>query len=167
MQRAESVIQDYAASRGHEVQQLVVKPTLGNLLLWRSIYKYEQQFYVDAIRVGLFSESRLYEGNSIQVYQPEVDLQGLDKSSVVYQDVMRFMSFSDDYVALHTKYNNVLSDIRYSNQPTGLDPLWGIRFDKNKPEQHVEFSIYRNITRQNRERYFAMLLNDEYRKSVG
>jgi len=161
LQRAESVIQVYALSRGHDVEQLVVKPTLGNMLLWRSIYKYDQQFYVDAIRVGLFSESRLYEGDSIKVYEPDEDLQGLEKTSIVYQDVMRFMSFSDNYVALHTEHNNVLSDIRYSNQPTGLDPLWGIRIDKNRPEQHAKFSIYRNITRQNRERYVAMLLNED------
>ena len=164
LQRAESVIEDFVTARGHEVQQLVVKPTLGNLLLWRSIYKHEQRFYVDAIRVGLFAESRVYEGDSIKVYNSEVDLQGLSKASVLYQDVTRFMSFSDDYVALHTGYNNVLSDIRYSNQPTGLDPLWGVQIDINKPDQHAKFSIYRNISKQNRQRYFAMLLNDDVLK---
>ncbi|MCW9056553.1 MAG: metal-dependent hydrolase, partial [Gammaproteobacteria bacterium] len=158
LQRAESVIRDFASTRGHDVQQLVVKPTLGNLLLWRSIYQYEQRFYIDAIRVGLFSDSRLYEGASIQVFNPQVELQGIEKTSLLYQDIMRFMSFSDDYVAMHSSYNNVLSDIRYSNQPTGLDPLWGIQIDVSKPEQHAKFSIYRNISKQHRQNYFAMLL---------
>jgi len=164
LQRAESVIEDFAAIRGHEVQQLVVKPTLGNQLLWRSIYKYEQRFYIDAVRVGLFSESRVYEGRSIKVYNPQVELQGLSKTSVLYQDVTRFMSFSDDYVASHSGHDNVLSDIRYSNQPTGLDPLWGIQIDMDKPDQHAKFSIYRNISKQNRQRYFAMLMNDDVLK---
>lgn len=54
LQRAEAVATTLAASRGHTVEQLIVKPTLGNLVLWRSIYETDGKFYVDAIRVGLF-----------------------------------------------------------------------------------------------------------------
>ncbi|MDH5473188.1 MAG: metal-dependent hydrolase [Gammaproteobacteria bacterium] len=164
LQRAEAVIQTFASARGHELHQLVVKPTLGNLLLWRTIYQYEQRFYVDAVRVGLFSEPRVYQGDSIQAFNPETDLNMIQKTSVLYQDVIRFMSFSDNYVAVHKGQKNILADIRYSNYPTGLDPLWGIEIDNHQPEKHAKFSIYRNITRESRQRFYAMLLNDEVLK---
>ena len=167
LQRAESVIQDYLASRGHnDHQQLVVKPTLGNQLLWRTIYQYDGRFYVDAVRVGLFSEPRVYEGDSIPVFKPDTDLNDLQNDSVLYDDVIRFMSFSDDYVAMHPEHNNILADIRYSNHPTGLDPLWGIEIDLSKPDQHAKFSIYRNLTSESRQRFYAMLLNDEVLKKL-
>lgn len=159
LQRAESVIEDYAMQRGHTINQLVVKPTLANLLLWRSIYRHDGHFYVDAIRVGLFAEPRVYEGSSTRVFDLQNDMVGLAKASVLYKDIKRFVLFSDDYVAFHPDYNNVLGDIRYSNQPTGLDPLWGIEFTPAKPDEHARFSIYRNLTREHRQRFFDMILN--------
>ena len=161
-QRAGSVIEDLANTRGHvEIQQLVVKPTFANQLLLRSIYKYNDHFYIDAVRVGLFSEARIYQGDRIKAFNPVSDLASLPGDSVLHQDINRFISFSDDYVAFHPSDRTILADIRYSNYPTGLEPLWGIAINLQQPGQHARFSVYRNMSRENRQRYYSMLLGQD------
>jgi inner membrane protein len=156
LQRAESAIESLAASRGHDPQRLIAKPSFGNILLWRSIYEHEGRFYVDA--VWMANKPRLYEGSSIRKYQPGRDASGLAKDSVLYRDILRFKEFSADYIALHPQYPDVLTDIRYSIQPDGLPPLWGIEMDFSRPEQHARFRVYRSLTKTRRERFFAMLM---------
>ena len=52
-QRAEEAMRATAALRGHEAEKLTVKPTMGNLLLWRSIYRSGGVYHVDAVRAGM------------------------------------------------------------------------------------------------------------------
>src|SRR5690606_22592031 len=52
LQRAEAMADALITERGHIKERLLVKPTLANLVLWRSIYEYENRLYADAIRVG-------------------------------------------------------------------------------------------------------------------
>ena len=51
-----------AKNRGHDFSRMEVKPSIGNLLLWKSIYETEDKFYIDAIRVGweikIFNKSK-------------------------------------------------------------------------------------------------------------
>ena len=61
LQRAETFARELAEARGHSIERLVVKPTLGNLVLWRSIYQNADTFHIDAVRVGMASE-RVYAG---------------------------------------------------------------------------------------------------------
>ena len=68
-ERAAAVAADLAAERGHEVERGLVKPTLGNLVLWRSVYEAAGRFHVDAIRVGV-AGTRIYEGQSVAVLAP-------------------------------------------------------------------------------------------------
>jgi len=53
--RAEYVGKSIANFRGHESKNLTVKPSLGNLFLWKTIYEDNDFYYVDAVR--LFSKS--------------------------------------------------------------------------------------------------------------
>lgn len=158
LQRAESEIETLAASRGHTPARLLAKPGFGNILLWRAVYEHEGRIYVDAVRVGY--KPRLYEGGSIRKYQPVRDAGGLAQDSVLYRDILRFQEFSADYIALHPQYPNVLTDVRYSIEPDGLLPLWGIEMDFAQPEQHALFRVYRSLTKTRRERFFAMLMNE-------
>ena len=54
-ERAFLVANDLANSRGHTPERLTLKPSFGNLILWKSIYQYEENFHVDAIRTALSS----------------------------------------------------------------------------------------------------------------
>ena len=49
-ERALSAANELAYSRGHNPERLTLKPSFGNLILWKSIYQYKDRFYVDAIR---------------------------------------------------------------------------------------------------------------------
>jgi len=155
MERAETAIQQLALQRGHTPAELIAKPTFGNILLWRSIYQANGRLYVDAVQ--MLWQPKIYQGQSIVQYDIDRDNPELDKGSVLYQDMQRFNFFSDGYVAVHPDKPNVLADIRYSIQPDGLLPLWGIEFDPLRPQQHVKFSVYRNLTKANRQRFFSML----------
>lgn len=78
--RAEAAAHTLALICGHAVERLVVHPTLGNLLLWRSIYSAHGQYHVYAVRMGLLAPGRVYEGSSLPRFSP-ADLPGLKPGS--------------------------------------------------------------------------------------
>lgn len=157
LQRAETVAESLIATRGQQAEQLLVKPTLANLLLWRSIYEFEGKLYVDAIRVGLFSKPRIYPGESIEKFVLERDLSTLPPASVLAQDVARFSHFSAGLLAIRPEQPNVLVDVRYSNLPMTLAPLWGIEINPEQPDQHAKYMLYRDSSRATREKFITLL----------
>ncbi len=159
-QRAETVAESLIAERGHRAEQLLVKPTLANLVLWRSIYEFDGKFHVDAIRVGLFSEPRIYPGESVDKFVLERDLNGLTASSVLAQDIARFSHFSSGFLAIRPEQPNVLVDVRYSNLPTTLAPLWGIEINPQQPDQHAQYKLYRDSSSATREKFLKLLLGE-------
>ncbi|UJP05426.1 MAG: metal-dependent hydrolase [Nitrosomonas sp.] len=158
LQRAENVAQTLIADRGHRAETLLVKPTLGNLVLWRSIYQFEGRLYVDAVRVGLFSEPRIYPGESIAKFVFDRDMNGLPPTSVLAADIARFTRFSAGLVAILPQQPNVLIDVRYSNLPMTVTPLWGIEMNPAQPDQHAKYMLYRDSSRQTREQFITLLL---------
>ena len=60
---------ELAQSRGHSPERLTLKPSFGNLILWKSIYKYENKFYVDAIRT--VQSTTICPGESIEEFNYE------------------------------------------------------------------------------------------------
>ena len=159
-QRTMTMAETLAYERGHAIEQLMVKPTLGNLILWRSIYQTEDKFFVDAIRTGLFSEPRVYPGESIEKFVMERDLASLPASSVLAIDISRFTAFSAGLVAIQPEQPNVLIDVRYSNLPTTVSPLWAIEMDLSNPDQHAQYKLYRDSSKETREKFISLLLGN-------
>ncbi len=159
-QRAENVAESLIAERGHRAEQLLVKPTLANLVLWRAIYEFDGKFHVDAIRVGLFSEPRIYPGEAVDKFVLERDLNGLPDSSVLAQDISRFSHFSSGFLAIRPEQPHVLVDVRYSNLPTTLAPLWGIEINPQQPDQHAQYKLYRDSSSATREKFLKLLLGE-------
>ena len=159
MQRIEQMAKNLVESRGHQASRLVVKPTLGNLVLWRSIYIHEQRIFVDAIRAGLVGEPRIFEGTSIELFNLQRDLPELNSDSILYKDIQRFIRFSDGYVAYDKNRDQVLGDIRYSMLPVDVSPLWGIKMDTAQPDQHVKYQFFRQNNELIRSGFLNMLLN--------
>lgn len=155
--RAEAVAAELAESRGHAVERMEVKPTMGNLVLWRSIYESDDVFHVDAVRVGLFSDNRIYPGGSIERFVPE-RVDWIDADSVLARDIERFSRFSDGFIAPHPETPWMLGDVRYSMLPTGLVPLWGIQIDPAQQDRHVNFIPDRTVDAATRRAFLAMLL---------
>lgn len=158
LQRAEQVAQHLAEQRGHEPQQHIVKPTLANLLLWRSVYKHDGRIYVDAIRPGLTGQARIFAGESVEQFNVAQDLPGLDPASVLYQDIERFRRFSDNFIARHPQRRDVIGDVRYSMLPNSVQPLWGIVIDSQRPSMHADYQFFRENNERVRNTFWNMLL---------
>ncbi len=157
LQRAESIAETLAADRGHVIDELLVKPTLANLVLWRSIYESEGRLHVDAIRVGLFSESRVYEGDSVGKFVLERDMSELSERSILATDIKRFTKFSAGLVAIRPEQPDVLVDVRYANLPMNLSPLWGIEMDVTQPDQRAKYTLYRDASSETRQQFLKLL----------
>ena len=155
-QRAEDAIRATIAQRGDEAGKLTVKPTMGNLLLWRSIYRSGDTYHVDAVRVGL-GAGRVYPGTIAPAFNLSRDLPALSIASTLHRDILRFEFFSDGYLALHPEDTGLLGDVRYAMLPTSTRPLWGIRLDMRQPEAHAQFETSRRMSGEEIDRFMAML----------
>jgi inner membrane protein len=156
-QRAEEAIRATALLRGHATEKLTVKPTMGNLLLWRSIYRSGGIYYVDAVRVGAGGAGKIYPGTAVRAFDPRRDLPTLSTASVLYRDIGRFDFFSNGYLALHPEDPSLLGDVRYAMLPTSVRPLWGIRLDLRRAETHAPFEASRRMSRPEIEQFIGML----------
>ncbi len=148
---------DLAEQRNHDVQRIIVKPTLANLVLWRSVYQSNDRFYVDAIRVGLVS-NRIYAGEAIEKFKFERDLPQIDQASTLSNDVLRFSKLADGYVVPDPSRDKVLIDVRYSMLPNGVYPMWGIDLNTASVSEHAQFKVYRDRPENARDLFLAMLL---------
>ena len=160
-QRAEEAIRATALLRGHATEQLTIKPTMGNLLLWRSIYRSGGTYYIDAVRVGAGGAGKIYPGTAVRAFDARRDLPTLPTASVLYRDIQRFDFFSSGYLALHPEDPTLLGDVRYAMLPTSARPLWGIRLDLQHAETHAPFETSRRMPRQEIDRFIAMLRGAE------
>ncbi len=157
--RAESLAHMEAQQRGHFIERQIVKPTIGNLLLWRSVYESDGIYYVDAVRVGLPNKGKIFTGSIVQAFDINRDLPQVTGQMMLYHDIQRFELFSDGFLAWHPERPNVLGDVRYSMMPTSIRPLWGIELNLEAPNEHVTFITHRTISDTERKAFFAMLLN--------
>ena len=85
-----------AQSRGHSAQRITLKPSFGNLILWKSIYQHGDRFYVDAIRAG--RTLTWCRGDNIKIFDYQHHLSDLERSSQQSKDIERFRWFSQDYL---------------------------------------------------------------------
>jgi inner membrane protein len=158
--RAANIQSEIAKKRGHVIEKSIVKPTLGNIVLWRSVYLYQDQYYIDAIRVGLFND-RIYQGETVKSVSPDINFSFIDKDSQLYQDIMRFQSFSNNYIAIDPRDQSILGDIRYSMLPISANPLWGISINPNKADEHTPYLTMRIHNTKLRQQYIGMVLGED------
>ena len=156
--RAESLAVELSLSRGHTITKHIIKPTLANNVLWRSVYKHDGRIYVDAVRVGWFGDNTIYEGESVDVFAVSKDMPGLSPDTILYHDIERFIVFSDGFVALDPEKGNVLGDMRYSLLPMSTKPLWGITLSNGK-DKHAEYNSFHGMDESVREIFLNMLFN--------
>lgn len=139
-----NVGKELAEQRGHNVTRIKAKPSFGNLILWKTIYESDDQFYVDATNL-LFN--RIIPGESIKKLNLEEDFQWLKEESQQYKDVERFKWFSNDFLAVNPQNKNQIIDIRYSGIPNEIGGLWGVQLNPNKHnKEHVEFVSMRSAS---------------------
>lgn len=156
-ERAYQVAQEWVINRGHNPNHLSVKPSFGNLILWKSIYEEKGRFYIDGVRVGF--DSKVYPGESIPKLMISRDLPWLKNQSRQLLDLERFRWFSMDYLAYFPNRGSFVGDIRYSLLPNQIEPLWGVLLDEFKPNTHVQFLENRGRpSKEVWEKFLSMLL---------
>jgi inner membrane protein len=139
-----NVGKEIAEQRGHTITRIKAKPSFGNLILWKTIYETDNQFYVDATNL-LFN--KIIPGESIKKLNQEEDFPWLKEESQQYKDVERFKWFSNDFLAVDPQNKNQIIDIRYSGIPNEIGGLWGVQLNPNKHNQeHVEFVSMRSAS---------------------
>ena len=154
-ERVLSAAMELADSRGHNSERLTLKPSFGNLILWKSIYQHEETFYVDAIRT--VQSSTWCSGESIEIFDYQNHLPGLDKDSQQAKDIERFRWFSQDYLG-YDEENELVSDIRYSMIPNQIKPMWGLVIDDQRGKnEHAIWWTSRSLDKSQRDLFSEML----------
>lgn len=159
--QAEKMAYAIASVQGHTVTRLVVKPTMGNVFLWRVLYQHKDRFYFHALHIPPFATPRYRQGENLPVWTPDKIPPGIDKKHVIYQDMLRFQTFSDGYMVEHPQLANALGDARYALLPHRGLPLWGIVWDVGQPDQHVTFENWRPMTPQVMQTFIALLTGSD------
>jgi inner membrane protein len=157
-ERAENQVARLAAERGHRVERIVVKPSFGNILLWRSLYVSEGAIHVDALRLPAWGEARIYRGERARLLDIEQDFSWAVPGSRARVELERFAFFSDGLLVAHPRDPALIGDARYAMLPDSLRPLWGIRFEDADPGSRADWVTDRQMTSAERERFIDMLL---------
>jgi len=135
--RALDLGQAIALSRGHSANLLSVKPSFGNLLLWKVIYEYNDYYYVDALRLTF--NPQFCPGQKVEKLNLSKHIPDLKKDSQQARDIERFREFSAGYISYNPE-KKIIIDTRYSLLPNEISPLWAIIINSTKKNsEHVEW----------------------------
>jgi inner membrane protein len=154
-QRALAAAEQLAESRGLAPSRVEVKPTIGNLLLWRAMTVTDGVIHVDAIRAG--SRTRIYTGETGRFADPAA-MAWPPAGSTARDDVERFAYFSDALLVHHPDEPSLLGDARYAMLPTSTRPIWSIRIAPDRADARTELIVDRSMTPQQRRCFVDMLL---------
>lgn len=125
-QRALDAQRRLAALRGDSMTRAAVFPTVGNTVVWRSIYESDGSLHMDRLRVPWLREASYAPSDSVPLARPEHP----DER----RDFERFAWFSDGWVARAPSDPAIIGDARYSLRASRYDPVWGIRFRGGRTE---------------------------------
>ncbi len=155
-ERGKTALGELAQQRGHVAEEIVVKPTIGNQILWRGNYTYDGKVFTEGIRTGLFSGVKIYEGESAELVDLNEEF-GKYEGTTLYNDLQRFERLSEGFLIRHPDKPEVVGDARYSMLPTSLVPLWGVQTDTTDTETHLPFLYFRDAGEEVRNEFLEML----------
>ena len=154
-ERTLSTAIELAHSRGHNAERMTLKPSFGNLILWKSIYQHEEKFYVDAIRT--VRSSTWCSGENIRLFDYQQHLPDLDEDSQQKKDIERFRWFSQDYLGFDEE-KNLVTDVRYSMIPNQITPMWGLVIDDQQDvNEHAIWWTSRSLEQSQLDLFKEML----------
>lgn len=160
-QEATAFATQLAAGRGHEPEGLLLRPSFANTLLWRSTYRHQGHWYIDAVRPGVLAEPAVYRGTTVAVFDRDRDLPDIPDDSRLGRDIHRLERLADGYLTWLSRdpvsAKGRLGDIRFSSVPTGGFPMWGLEFNPTQPEAAPEWFVDRNLTPEMRQRFLRQL----------
>ena len=128
-ERASAAQQRLAGLRGESIVRGAVFPTVGNTIVWRSIYLANGVFRMDRLRVPWVGDASYAVGDSV----PPAGFDGAANARM-RRDLERFAWFSDGWIARAPADPTIIGDARYSLRATRYEPVWGIRFQDGRTE---------------------------------
>ncbi|MBS3917128.1 MAG: metal-dependent hydrolase [Sulfuritalea sp.] len=133
-ERAEDALWHIAQARGHAVDRAELFPTVGNPLVWRTLYRSGDTLHADRVRMPFSGDPQWRQGARMAQIE-ERDLTAAERADPrVCRDFHRFRYFSAGWLARAPRDARVIADARYSLQTDVFEPIWGVRF---KPAQPV------------------------------
>lgn len=139
-ERAMDVQEKIARSRGDTRWRGEVFPTVGNTLVWRSIYESGGTLRLDRIRVPWFGAGSATPVTTV----PHIT--AIEANARGQRDFARLAWFSNGWIAASPTDPTLLGDARYSLRSDGYEPVWGIRFAGGRTEW-VDRSRQRRLSR--------------------
>ena len=131
--KAEDALRQIAAGRGHAVDRAEIFPTVGNPLVWRTLYRSGDTLHADRVRVPLSGDAQWKQGPRMAHMDEHhlTDAEGADPR--VRRDFHRFRYFSAGWVTRAPRDAGVVADARYSLATDDFEPIWGVRFKPPPP----------------------------------
>ena len=159
-QRVGAAAVELAQARGHQATQLSVKPSMANLVLWRSLYVHDGRVQVDAFHLGL--NVRHYPGTSAVLLDSAGAQRVAAGDAKRLRDIERFRLFSDGFLVLDPAHPGFVGDARYAMQPTAIAPIWGLEW--RGAGAATEFVSRHDFSPAMRREFFAMLQGRDIQK---
>ena len=135
-----------ATSPMKPIDRRELKPSFGNVVVWRVLLQAGQECHVMAVRCPLFGEPVVLPGTSQPMFATaEAAILALQvpAGSRQAKDIQRFHDFSAGWIGQLPSDAMILGDLRYSSLPTEIRPLWGIQVNPAEPESHVAMRHFR------------------------
>jgi inner membrane protein len=132
-----------AAERGHEIApgRGRAMPTLGNLIVWRSVYEADGRLWADAVRVPPAGAVQARRGTSIARFTARDIPAPLARDERVRRVFAATEAFATGFVARVPAPGSApdsgaitLGDVRYSFETAGFAPIWGLLIDPSGPD---------------------------------
>ncbi|GEM74975.1 metal-dependent hydrolase [Vibrio sagamiensis] len=159
-ERAEEAISELAKQRKHTFVRLEAKPSFANLLVWKIVYETQENYHVDAVRLGQFG--KIYPGTSISKLNIKEAFPWLKASSQQAKDIERFHWFSNGFIAQDPLNKLRIIDIRYSIVPNQIKALWGITLLPTlKEDLHIRYLTQREVSPESNQAFFDMLVGND------
>lgn len=146
-ERALEVQSRIAAARGHRIDRAEMFPTVGNQLLWRSVYQSGEILYTDRLRIVGADATRWKEGSTVDLLlEDDLSPQARDDERV-RRDFARFSYFSAGWTARASADPSIIGDARYSLRTDAFEPIWGVRFHPGAvaPTEWVDRTIKNRV----------------------
>jgi inner membrane protein len=167
--RAAAVQRELAAMRGHEPVRARVMPTIGSVILWRSVYECDGRLFADAIRLPPLGSSAVRQGASIDRFDPDDLPETLDDPQRARLLYRRFNAFATGFTASvpgAPPGTILVGDVRFSVDTAGFDPIWGLRIAPADPDAPVRWTVMRFDDRT-RQVMLSRLWSDLVGRGVG
>jgi inner membrane protein len=132
--RVKDVQETLAASRGHEIEFGRVMPTLGNLVIWRSVYESGGMLHADAVRLLPWGKPLLREGESAPAFRiGDIPIRVSSRVHEVVRAHVKFATGMASRIESDGAGVFLIGDVRYSADPGGFEPIWGLSIDLSAP----------------------------------